>query len=118
LEEQENLAGFGDLGNDFGEWNHQDQAKADQCLGCIWNFATRETIKSKEEVQTKDIKVQAKITEIKGKRKKGHSKGTVACQSTKRQRRFDAREEVLALPAQEGRMTTLREGRVIQLKEA
>jgi hypothetical protein len=118
LEQQEELDGIGDLGEDFGERNHQDQAKADQHLGCVRNFATRETIKSKEEVQTKDKKVQAKITEIKGKRKKGHSKGTVACQSTKRQRRLDAREEVLALPAQEGRMTTLRERRVIQLKEA
>jgi hypothetical protein len=35
LEQQEELNGIGDLGEDFGEQNHQDQAKADQRLGCI-----------------------------------------------------------------------------------
>jgi hypothetical protein len=29
LEQQEELDGIGDLGEDFGEKNHQDQAKAD-----------------------------------------------------------------------------------------
>jgi hypothetical protein len=29
------LHGFGDLGEDFGERNHQDQAQADRRLGCI-----------------------------------------------------------------------------------
>jgi hypothetical protein len=69
---------------------------------------TRETIKSKEEVQMKDEKVQAKIIKIKRKRKRGHTEGTAARQNAKRQRQLDAREEVLASPAPAGRMTTLR----------
>jgi hypothetical protein len=32
------LHGFGDLGEDFGERNHQDQAQADRRLGCIRIF--------------------------------------------------------------------------------
>jgi hypothetical protein len=109
LEQQEEQDGIGDLGEDFGERNHQDQAKADQRLGCLRHFATRETIKSKEEVQIKDKKVQAKIIKIKRKQKRGHSKGSIARQTAKRQRRLDAREEALASRAPAGRMTTLRE---------
>jgi hypothetical protein len=51
LEQQEELEEIGILGEDFGEQNHLDQAKADRRLGCIRHFVTRETIKSKEEVQ-------------------------------------------------------------------
>jgi hypothetical protein len=76
LEQQEDLDGIGDLGEDFGERNHQHQAKANRRLGRVRKFGTRETVESKEEVQTKDEKVQAKIIKIKGKRKKGHSEGT------------------------------------------
>ena len=119
FEQQEDLDGFGDLGEDFGERNHQDQAKADSRLGCVRNFATGETIKSKEEVHMKDKKVEAKIISIRGKRKRGQSKETVACQSAKSQRRLDAREEVLAAPAPDfGKMTTLRDRRALRLKEA
>jgi hypothetical protein len=118
VEQQENLQGIGDLGEDFGERNHQDQAKADRRLGCVRNFATRETIKSKEEVHTKDQKVQDKIIAIKGKRKRGQSEGTEARQAANRQRRLDAREAVLASPPPQGKMTTLRERRVEKLKEA
>jgi hypothetical protein len=118
LAQEEELDGIGDLGEDFGERYHQDQAKADRRLGCIRHFATRAAIKSNEEVQMKDKKVQAKIIEIKRKRKRGHSKGTIARQTAKRQRRLDAREEVLASPAPAGRMTTLRERHIRQLKEA
>lgn len=70
-EQQENLDGIGNLGKDFGERNHQDEAKADRRLGCVRNFAVRESIKSKEEVQVKDQKVQEKMIQIKEKRKKG-----------------------------------------------
>jgi hypothetical protein len=98
--------------------NHQDQAKADQHLGCIQHFATQEMIKSKEEVQAKDKKVQATIIEIKRKHKRGHSEGTIARQTAKRQRQLHAREEVFALPGQAGRMTMLRKGGIKQLKEA
>jgi hypothetical protein len=118
LEQQEELQGFGDLGEDFGERNHQDQAKADRRLGCVRNFAAREKLKSLEEVQAKDTKVQAKIQNIKVKRSRGHYEGTEARQVAKRQRRLDAREEVLASPAPVGRMTTLRERRVLKLNEA
>jgi hypothetical protein len=59
LEQQEELHGIGDLGEDFGERNHQDQAKADRRLGCVRNFVTRESIKSKEEVEVKSEVVKA-----------------------------------------------------------
>jgi hypothetical protein len=117
-EQQEDLNGIGDVGEDFGEQNHQDEAKADRRLGCVRNFATRETIKSREEVQTKDEKVQAKIVEINGKRKRGQSEGTQERQAGKRQRRLDARGEVLTLPEPKGVMITLRERHVLMLKEA
>jgi hypothetical protein len=86
VEQQEALDGIGNLGQDFGEQNHQDESKADRRLGCVQNFARRETIKSKEEVQTKDQKVQGKIIEIKEKRKGGPSNGTEARQAAKKQR--------------------------------
>jgi hypothetical protein len=118
VEQQEDLDGIGDLGEDFGERNHQDEAKADRRLGCVRNFATRESIKSKEEMQIKSEKVQAKIVEIKEKRKKGPSDANEARQAAKKQRRMDARAEVLAFPAPEGRMTTLRQQRSLELVEA
>jgi hypothetical protein len=54
VEQQWEFDGIGNLGEDFGEQNHQDQAKADRRLGCFQNFAAHETIKSLEEVQAKD----------------------------------------------------------------
>jgi hypothetical protein len=117
VEQQQELNGFGDLGEDFGEQNHQDQAKANRRLGCFRNFAVRKAIKSREEVQIKDEKVQAKILEIKGKRKRGLYKGTEARHAARRQRRLDARQEVLDWPSPEGKMRTLRELHMLQLKE-
>jgi hypothetical protein len=43
VQQQEDLQGIGDIGKNFGEWHHQDQAKVDRCLGCVPNLATRET---------------------------------------------------------------------------
>jgi hypothetical protein len=40
-------------------------------LRCVQNFATRELIKTKEEVQIKSEKVQAKVVKIKEKSKQG-----------------------------------------------
>jgi hypothetical protein len=68
-------------------------------------------------VQIKDEKVQAKIVAIKEKRK-GPSDANEARQATKKKRQTQARDEVLALPAPVGKMTTLRERHVLQLKEA
>jgi hypothetical protein len=67
-------------------------------------------------VQIKDEKVQAKIIEIKEKRKKAPSDENEARQAAKKQRRLDARVKVLASPAPEGRMTTLRERHALELK--
>jgi hypothetical protein len=86
FEQQEELQGLGNIGEDFGERNHQDQAKADQRLGCVRNFAAREKIKSLEEVQAKDTKVQAKSIKIKVKCSRGQYEGTEARQAAKRQR--------------------------------
>jgi hypothetical protein len=119
VEQQEALEGIGDLGEDFGERNHQDEAKSDRRLGCVRNFATREGIKSKEEVQTKDENVQAKMIQIMEKRKRGPCQGTEARQATRKRLRIEAREAVLASPAPPlEKMTTLRELRILNLKEA
>ena len=69
-------------------------------------------------MQIKSEKVQAKIVEIKEKRKKGPSDANEVRQAAKKQRRMDARAEVLAFPAPEGRMTTLRQQRSLELVEA
>jgi hypothetical protein len=118
VQQQEDLQGIGDIGEDFGERNHQDQAKADRRLGCVRNFATRETIKSKEEVQVKDEKVQTKIMEIKEKRKRGRCLVAEELRAARKQKRLDAREEILAPPAPEGKMVTLRERRVLYFKNS
>jgi hypothetical protein len=77
----------------------------------------REAIKSREEVQVKDEKVQEKILEIKGKLKRGLYEGAEARQVARRQRQLDARQEVLDSPSPEGRMRTLRELRMLQLNK-
>jgi hypothetical protein len=118
VEQQEELEGIGDIAEDFGERNHQDEAKADRRLGFVRNFAKREAIKSKEEVQMKDQKVQAKMIDIKEKRKRGAYEGTEARKAAKKEQRLAAREEIIALPPPVGRMTTLRQLRVLKLKEA
>jgi hypothetical protein len=118
VEQQWEFNGIGDLGEDFGERNHQDQAKADRRLGCVRNFAAREKLKSLEEVQAKDSTVLAKISDIKVKRQRGQSEETEARQAAKRQKRLDRRDQVLTFPTPVGRMTTLRERRALQLNVA
>jgi hypothetical protein len=49
--------GFADLGEDAGERNHQDEAKADRRLGAIHDYALKEAFKSKDEVKRKNPKV-------------------------------------------------------------
>jgi hypothetical protein len=39
MEQQEEIDGIGDLGEEFDERNHQDQSRANQRLGCVRNFA-------------------------------------------------------------------------------
>jgi methionyl-tRNA synthetase len=89
VKQQQDLNSFDDLGDNFGEQNHQAQVKADQCHQCIHNFAAMEAIKSREEVQVRDKKSQEKFLEIKGKHKRGLYKGTEARQAAKRQRQLD-----------------------------
>ena len=117
VKQQEALDGIGDLWEYFGECNKQDEAKSDRLLGCLRNVATRESIKSKEGVQIKSEQVQARIVEIKEKRKKDPSDAIEVRQTAKKERRMDARAEVLAFPAPEGRMTTLRQQRDLDLEE-
>ena len=62
--------------------------------------------------------VQAKIVEIKEKRKKGPSDANEVRQAAKKQRKMDNRARVLAFPALEGRMATLRQQRGLELQAA
>jgi hypothetical protein len=78
----------------------------------------QEKFKSLEGVQANDTKVQAKTLNIKVKQQRGHCKGTEPPQAAKRQRQWDAPEEVLASPTSVGSMTTLRERHVLRLNEA
>jgi hypothetical protein len=116
--QQEDLEVIEDLGEDFGERNHQDEAKADRRLRCVPNFATRESIESKEEVQINSEKMQAQIVKIKEKRKKGPSDANQVRQAAKKQRRMDARAKVLAFPAPEGMMASLRQQGGLELEAA
>jgi predicted RNA-binding protein with RPS1 domain len=85
---------------------------------CLPRDIAREFIKSKEEVQVKDEKVQAKIIQIKEKWKKGPSDVNKSQQAaTKRQRQLDARDKVMDWLAPERRITTLRERHALALKE-
>ena len=62
--------------------------------------------------------MQAKIVQITEKRKRAPAEGTEMRQVANKQQRLDAREAILALPAPVERMTTLRELRILKLKEA
>jgi hypothetical protein len=52
-------------------------------------------IKSLEEVQVKDEKVQAKIMNIQIKRQRGPNEGSAARQAAKQQKRLDTRNEIM-----------------------
>ena len=84
VEQQEAFEGIGGMGEDCGERNHQDEAKADRRLGCVRHFPTRESVKSKEEVQRKDMRVQAKMGEVEEKHKRGCLEGTEARQAARK----------------------------------
>ena len=98
--------GFADLGEDAGERNHQDEAKADRRLGAILDYAQQEAFKSKDEVKKKNPKVEAKIEQLVDKNKRKPLWDTEARQAAKRQKRIEARETALACPAPNGTMTT------------
>ncbi len=76
--------GFADLGEDAGERNHQDEAKADRRLGAIRDYALKEAFKSKDEVKRKNPKVEAKIAQLVDKNKRKSSGETKARQAAKR----------------------------------
>ena len=102
--------GFADLGEDAGERNHQDEAKADRRLGAIRKYAQKEAFKSKDEVRKKNPKVEAKIAQLIDKNKRKSSGDTKARQVAKHQKRIEVREVALAcLPAPNRTMKTLRQ---------
>jgi hypothetical protein len=102
--------GFADLGEDAGERNHQDEAKADRRLGAIRDYVLKEAFKSKDEVKRKNPKVEAKIAQLVDKNKRKSSGETEARQAAKRTKAScEAREAALACPAPNGTMKTLRQ---------
>jgi hypothetical protein len=68
-EQQQLFKGIGDLEESFGERNHQLESIADRRYGGTRDFAEREKIKSREQAQFNHPDVQAKISNIKEKRK-------------------------------------------------
>lgn len=69
-DQQEKFQGIGDLTEDFGERNHQYEAKADRLLGAVRDYEKRETFKSKDEAMNKDAILKIKAEEIRRKRKR------------------------------------------------
>eukprot|EP00957_Ditylum_brightwellii_P207426 15352949-Ditylum_brightwellii.AAC.1 len=54
LEQQEQFHGIGDLTEDFGERNHQYEAKADRLRASVWDFVQQQALKSCDKVKNKD----------------------------------------------------------------
>jgi hypothetical protein len=101
--------GIGDLGEDQGEHNHQLESKEDLRLGNVRCFQRREVFKSKQDGKKHGPGVQEKISEMYAKNAKRTTlEQTEARRAEKRQKRVDAREEALLLPAPIGLMTTMR----------
>jgi hypothetical protein len=77
---------FADLGEDGGERNHQDEAKADNWPGAIRDHAQKEAFKSKDEVKKRNPKeVEAKIAQLIDKNKEviWGCQSTVGCKVSK-----------------------------------
>ena len=102
--------GIGDLGEDPGEHNHQLESKEDLRLGNVRCFRRKEMFKSKQDGKRHGPGVQEKMSEMLRKNaKRATLEQTAARHAEKRQKRVDAREEPLLLPAPVGLMTTMRQ---------
>jgi hypothetical protein len=113
----ENGKAFGQpLRANFGERNHQHEAKADRRIGAIRDYAKKEAFKSKDEVRKKNPKVEAKIAELKIKNKRKSNGEVEGRDAIKRQKRIEAREAALACPEPYDTMKTLREIRKETMK--
>ena len=100
--------GIGDLGEDQGEHNHQFESKEALHLGNVPCFRMREVFKSKQDGKKHGPGVQEKISEMYSKNAKRKTlEQTEARRAENRQKRVDAREEALLLPAPVGLMKTM-----------
>jgi hypothetical protein len=113
-EQQVYFKGIGDLDESFGERNHQHESIADRRHGGTRDFALREKIKAKEEAQFNHPGVQDRVQDIKMKRKRNYEVTKSGVQETaagKRQRREEARAEVLNFIVPASSLTRLRDER-------
>jgi hypothetical protein len=113
-EQQVYFNGIGDLDESFGERNHQHESIADRRHGGTRDFALREKIKAKEEAQINHPKVQDRVQDIKTKRKRNYEVTRSGVQETaaeKRQRREEARAEVLNFVVPASSLARLRDER-------
>ena len=75
IEQQQLFNGIGDLEESFGEHNHQSETIADRCHGGTHDFRIKEKMKSYEKAKFSHPKVEAKIEDIKDKRKRKTKEG-------------------------------------------
>ena len=113
-DQQERFAGIGDLTEDFGERNHQYEAKQDALRPTVRSFQQRQEIKSRDEVKNKDPLIKIKAEEMKKKRKRATpitKHHAMHERERKRKKHLAAREDALQYPIPNGPMQTLRERR-------
>ena len=65
----EQVQGFGDLGEDAGEWAHQEEARNESRVGAVENLAKKERTKSHLEAIKKSAMVKETMSEFKQKSK-------------------------------------------------
>ena len=109
------FCGFGDLTEDEGERNHQQEAKVDLLLGAVRDFAKKENLKSKKEAQRKAAPVTCKMYVVFDKNKRGPTlNDTDESRRAKKQKHIDEQQEALNCPAPVGEFRQLQVRRTTQ----
>ena len=114
-DQQQRFNGIGDLTEDFGERNHQYEAKADALRARVRSFAKRQILNSQDEVRNKDPRIKIKAEEIKQKRTREtqiSAHDIMSKKKAKRQQHIDKREKALSYCVPTEPMKTMRQRRI------
>ena len=114
-DQQEMFNGIGDLTEDFGERNHQYEAKADALRARVRSFAKRQMLNSQDEVKNKDPRIKIKAEEMKQKQTRETQisyHGSMITKKEKRQKHIDEREKALSCIVPSKPMKTMRQQRI------
>ena len=97
VEQLMQFGGIGDLGEDAGERNHQMEAREDQKLGAVREFAKKENCKSVRESRNNDVRVEIKKEAILSRNKRTHRSGEKDNTILKKRKLIDDRKYALML---------------------